>query len=96
MIFAEINYKGKYEDFHSPILNYIQENFERVNSGIQDDSWIWIYEGKEKVAIDTFSSMSHQVKADTKENSLVRKVIKILSREFNLFIYPQPELEQHE
>ncbi|WCC46239.1 hypothetical protein [Tenacibaculum finnmarkense] len=96
MIFAEISYKGKYEDFHSPILNYIKEKFKRVDSGIQGDSWIHIYEGKYKVTIDTFTSTSHQIKADTKENPLVQRIIKTVGEEFNLFIYSQPELEPHE
>ena len=96
MIFADINYKGKCENFHSPILNHIQENFEQVDSGMQGDSWIWIYEGKNKVAIDTFSSMKHQVKTNIKESTLVHKVINVLQEKFDLHVYAQPELEPHE
>ena len=95
MIFATINYKGKYEDFHLPILLHLQENFERVDAGLQGDSWIWVYDGENKVAIDTFTSMNHQVKSE-KVNPLIQKVISVLQEKFDVSIYTPPQPEPHE
>ncbi len=95
MIFATINYKGKYEDFHLSILLHLQENFERVDAGLQGDSWIWVYDGENKVAIDTFTSMNHQVKSE-KVNLLIQKVISVLQEKFDVYIYTPPQPEPHE
>ena len=40
--------------------------------------------------------MTHQVKASTKENPLVQKVILVLQEKFELEIYDQAELEPHD
>ena len=73
MIFAELNYKEHYDDFHQSLLEYVNANFERVDSGHQGDAWIWVYEGENKVAIDTFSSMKHQVKSETRQTHLFKR-----------------------
>ena len=96
MIFAELNYKEHYDDCHQSLLEYVNAHFERVDSGHQGDSWIWIYEGENKVALDTFSSMKHQVKSETRQNPLVQKVIEILQRKYDLVVYSEPESEAHE
>ena len=96
MIFADLHYKGKYDDFHIPILTHLQEHFIRVDAGLQGDSWIWVFEGKNKVAIDTFSSMTHQVKASSRDNPLIPKVIDVLEQKFDLYLYPVPKLEPHD
>jgi hypothetical protein len=57
MIFAELNYEGDYGAVHDELLHYLRQTFNNVESGHQGDSWIWILDGEEKVAIDTFTSM---------------------------------------
>ncbi|MBU2714136.1 hypothetical protein [Zooshikella harenae] len=96
MIFAEIKYDDHYEDFHVPLLKYVRNNFKHVDSGLQSDSWIWVYEEGNKVAIDTFSSVNHQIKSDKQDNPLIQKVISILQKKYNVIVYSEPELEYHE
>ena len=95
MIFAEMEYQKDYCDFHAELLAFIGVHFSQVKSGIQGDSWIWIFDGEEKVAIDTFSSMKHQIKSP-KAGQHVRKVIEILLLKYKVKVYEEPELEAHE
>ncbi len=95
MIFAEMEYQEDYEDFHEELLNFIGERFSKVKSGLQGDSWIWILDGEEKVAIDTFTSMKHQIKS-LKAGSHVQKVIEVLQLKYKVRVYDDPELEGHE
>ena len=55
-----------------------------------------MFEGEKKVAIDTFSSMKHQVKADELSASLVGSVIEALSVSYAITTLTVPELEPHE
>jgi hypothetical protein len=95
MIFAEIEYQKHYSDFHPELLAFVGKHFSQVQSGLQGDSWIWIWDGGEKVAIDTFTSMKHQIKSP-KAGVHVRKVIEILLRQFEVKVYEKPEREAHE
>ena len=95
MIFAELEYSAEYEDFHAELKRYLAQHFKHVESGLQGDSWFWIFEGPDKVAIDTFSSMKHQVKA-TSPGPLVRRVIAVLRLAYGVREYSCPELEPHE
>jgi hypothetical protein len=95
MIFAEIGYQGHYSDFHAELLAIVGKHFSQVQSGLQGDSWIWILDGGEKVAIDTFTSMKHQIKSP-KPGAHVRKVIETLLPHFEMNVYEKPELEPHE
>lgn len=52
-------------------------------------------DGAERVAIDTFSSMKHQVKSH-KAGLHVQEVINALLKKYNLHIYEKPEVEGHE
>ena len=63
MIFAEIKYGKRYELMHNELFLFIKSKFKKVESGLQGDSWIWVFEGNDKVAIDTFSSMTHEIKS---------------------------------
>lgn len=95
MIFAEMDYPGEYWDFHNELKAYLSSSFERLDSGLQSDSWFWIFDGDEKVAIDTFSSMKHQVKARN-PGPLVKRVLAVLQVRYKVNVYPKPELEGHE
>ena len=95
MIFAEMNYPGAYEDFHEVLSTFLAENFSNVMSGLQSDSWFWILDGEEKVAIDTFSSMTHEIKSE-KAGPHVQKVIEILRSKYNVNVYEKAMLEPHE
>lgn len=96
MIFAELEYSEHYSDIHEPLVRHIQSNFENVQSGHQGDSWIWIFSGEAKVAIDTFSSMKHQVKSEQPETKLITDVLSVLRQGYKLNVYSKPELEGHE
>ncbi|HOX94624.1 MAG TPA: hypothetical protein PLR20_13845 [Syntrophales bacterium] len=95
MIFAEIEYQEPYEKLHNELVSYIGTLFSRVQSGLQGDSWIWVFDGEEKVAIDTFTSMKHQIKSP-KAGPHVQKVIDALILKYRLRVYEEPEFEGHE
>lgn len=95
MIFAELEYPGHYQDFHHELLAFVRARFAEVESGLQGDSWIWITEGGEKVALDTFSSMKHQVKS-SKPGRHVENVISAIKEKYAIKMYEGPELEAHE
>lgn len=96
MIFAELEYSEHYDEMHAALVAFIESKFEKVESGHQGDSWVWIFSGGNKVAIDTFSSMKHQVKSDKVENELLRVVIDTLQKQYKLKIFNNPEPEAHE
>lgn len=95
MVFAELEYQKHYSDFHAELLAFMGKHFSRIQAGLQGDSWIWILDGEEKVAIDTFTSMKHQIKSP-KAGAHVRRVIETLRRQFELKVYEVPALEAHE
>ena len=95
MIFAELEYPEHYLDIHDVLVEYLQANFENVQHGHQGDSWIWITEGNQKVEVDTFSSMKHQIKS-ARDGNLVQLVMAKLSGKYKLKVYETPELEGHE
>src|SRR5947209_7469563 len=95
MVFAEMVYQKHYSDFHAELVAFVGRTFSNVQSGLQGDSWVWILDGGEKVAIDTFTSMKHQIKSP-KAGVHVQSVIEALRRQFQLKVYEQPELEAHE
>ena len=96
MIFAEMEYEKHYSEFHDELVTFIKSEFPNIEYGLQGDSWIWIFENNEKVAIDTFSSMKHQIKSSNKEFSLVNRVIEYVSSRYKVVAYSTPELEAHE
>lgn len=95
MIFAEMEYSQHYSDRHDELLLFVKMNFADVQSGLQGDSWIWITEGDEKVAIDTFTSMKHQIKSPS-ACRLVARVIACLSHRYSVTVYENPVFEGHE
>jgi hypothetical protein len=95
MIFAEMIYESEYGAVHSELLAHLLMSFKRVQSGLQGDSWLWIDDGVERVQIDTFTAMKHQVKS-SKAGPHVQAVIDVLINKYKLRIYEQPELEAHE
>lgn len=95
MIFAKLNYSDRYEDIHDSLAVLLDEYFDRTECGLQGDSWMWIWTAGNKVAVDTFTSMTHEVKAD-KPGKHVEEVIEVLKKKFPVEVYAQPELEAHE
>lgn len=96
MVFGELNYQGDYADMHAPLVALIKPHFAHVQSGLQGDSWIWVVDGDDKVAIDTFSAMTHQIKCENAHSILLKEVITVLSLRYSLVIYEQPQIEPHE
>lgn len=95
MVFADLEYQKHYSEFHAELLAVVRKHFSKVQSGLQGDSWIWILDGEEKVAIDTFSSMKHQIKSPG-AGARVQKVIEALRSHFTVNVYEVPEPEAHE
>lgn len=95
MVFADLKYSGRYEDIHHDLVSFIKTRFDRVEGGLQGDSYSWIWIRDDKVAIDSFSSMTHQVKASRPGNH-VEKVIEVLREKYALNVYADPEMEPHE
>jgi hypothetical protein len=95
MIFAELQYQNDYREIHAELLAFLDAHFPQVRSGLQGDSWVWIFDGEEKVEIDTFTSMKHQIKSP-KAGQHVQKVIEILRLKYRVRVYEEPEPEGHE
>ncbi len=96
MIFAELQYDQHYSELHAALVEFVGSKFQNIDHGLQGDSWIWIFEDDKKVAIDTFSSMKHQVKSGASNREFTNKVIEALAARFQLVVFPDPEIEPHE
>jgi hypothetical protein len=95
MVFADLKYSGTYEDAHEDLYTYLRSRFDRVEGGLQSDSCIWIWFDEDKVAVDTFSAETHQIKS-SRSGVHVERVIEALKQNYNVAVYPQPEIEAHE
>ena len=95
MIFAEMDYEDDYSEFHQELYLYLSANFSEIKCGLQGDSWFWIFDGEKKVAIDTFTSMKHQIKSNT-AGLHVQNVIDVLLKKYKVNQYENPELEGYE
>jgi hypothetical protein len=95
VIFADMKYPETYEQFHEELGGFLAAHFPRLQSGLQGESWFWILEDEEKVAIDTFHSMKHQVKAE-RPGPLVQKVLDVLRARYEVDVYDHPVREPHE
>ena len=95
MIFAEIEDRGRYEEMHEDLCSLLRSRFAHVESGLQCDSWIWVHIGPEKVAVDTFTSIAHQVKSSC-PGKHVEDVIAVLKEQFSVIVFKEPEWEAHE
>lgn len=96
MIFADLHYEKHYSDVHLALVTLLVSEFNNVQHGLQGDSLIWVFEGGDKVEIDTFYSMKHQIKCSNMRSRAVEKVIEVLRSEYVIFVYSQPEQEPHE
>lgn len=95
MIFAELEYQPTYSSFHPELRDFLSAHFSQVESGLQGDSWIWILDDGERVEIDTFSSMKHQIKS-AKPGQHVQRVIDTLKQNYKVNVYQEPQMEAHE
>ena len=96
MIFAVMEYEKHYSEIHDELVIFVKSKFPNIEYGLQGDSWIWIIENNDKVAIDTFSSMKHQIKSSNNEFILVNKVIDHISSKYKVVVYDTPELDADE
>ena len=96
MIFAEMQYDQHYSEIHFELVEYLKGKFSNIEHGLQGDSWIWIFSGDEKVAVDSFSSMKYQIKSQHLKGSLIKEVIRALSERYTLTELDEPELEPHD
>ena len=96
VILAELDYEPHYSELHDELVALVEAHFAETQHGLQGDSWIWIFEDGEKVAIDSFSSMKHQVKSAAQHGQLAKKVIAILSQRYRVIEFAEPEPEPHD
>jgi hypothetical protein len=89
MVFAEIDYAGPYEAKHGEISALLNSRFDHVQAALQSDSWIWVRFGEDKVAVDTFTAMTHQVKS-ARPGKHVDDVIAVLKEKFTVVVYEEP------
>lgn len=95
MTFGKLRYTGSYEDRHPDVVASLKSAFEQVEEGLQGDSWIWVWSKNQKVRIDTFPSMTHEIKSDC-AGAHLNEVFRALKRNFECEVYSEPELEPHE
>lgn len=95
MIFAELQYDQDYGEIHAELAAFLRRHFAQVQCGLQSDSWIWILDGGERVAVDTFTSMKHQVKSP-RPGAHVERVIDALRLAYKVNTFTPPEPEGHE
>ena len=96
MIYARLNYPDHYSDQHDAIVSCLTNKFARIEHGHQGDSWVWVFSGDDKVAIDTFYAMQHEVKSESDDLAFIRTVIATLAKDFDVIVYEEPALEPHE
>ncbi len=89
MVFGEVRYSQEYDDVHAEMVALIRSQFSNVEAGLQSDSWIWIMDGDDKVAIDTFSSNKHQVKSYA-AGPHVQRVIDALRAKYDVQVFDPP------
>lgn len=89
MTLAEVEYPEDYRYAHSKIVTLMKACFSNVEFGLQGDSWIWVMDGDDKVTIDTFTCMKHQVKSNS-AGVHVQKVIDALRVKYNVRVFDDP------
>lgn len=95
LIFAEIEYEEEYWFMHEGLVSILEQSFCQIDCGLETDSWIWISHGGEKVAIDSFMSMRHQVQSAS-SGVHIQAVLEVLHRRFQLTIFDPLIPEGHE
>ncbi|MCA9207076.1 MAG: hypothetical protein KDA55_01915 [Planctomycetales bacterium] len=96
MIYASLNYRGEYSSHHRLIYRILKANFDNVREGLQGDSWIEVSANNQRVSVDSFTSLKHEVKGRDTDEELVNEVIEVLRRRLNVTIINPPESEAHE
>jgi hypothetical protein len=95
MIFAELVYRSHYEAVHADLVALLAANFVDVKHGLQGDSHVSVTVGGHEVRLDTFSSMTHWVKAD-EAGPHILQVIEVLKQIFEVEVHEFPLLEDSE
>ena len=89
LTFAVIDHPESYYDAYDVLLAHIRQHFSDVQSGVQGDAWIWIFEDGEKVAVDSFYAMQMEIHADA-DSPLVQKVIDLVGEIYPVRRYEEP------
>ena len=84
LLIAELHYEPHYSEVHDQLVQFIRQHYPDVQSGLQGDSWIWVFQGSMKVAVDTFSAMKHQVKCLPESVELAEQLIDCLSTRYQV------------
>jgi hypothetical protein len=89
LVFAELQYPEHYDAIHGELVAFLAQHFSQITSGHQGDSYIWIIEDGQRVEIDTFLCMKHQVRCRT-DGPHVQKVIDVLKLKYKVHMFDKP------
>ena len=89
LTFAVIDHPESYYDAYDVLLAHFRGHFSDMQSGVQGDAWIWIFEDSQKVAVDSFYSMQMEIHADA-DSPLVQKVIDLIGERYPVRLYESP------
>ena len=96
MIYGEIVTDQIYYEVYPGLLKFLGDYYSDLEFGLQGDAYIWIKSAEQLVSLDTFTSVRFQIKSNGIREHLVKNVISILSRAYEISIYEMPEPEYHE
>lgn len=89
LTFGVIDHTQSYEAFYAELLAYVQQEFDTIQSGLQGDAWIWIFQDDEKVELDTFQAMQFEIKSEA-ESALLRSVISHIRQKYPVTLFDLP------
>lgn len=87
--YAVIEHSQEYSEFYDELLAFVQQHFSQVESGIQGDAWIWITDGSDKVALDTFYSMQFEINSN-RQSPLLLSLLDLIQQKYSLSFYDKP------
>ena len=96
MIFGEIASDEQYESFYPDLLIFVLQHFDDVKYGTKGDVYIRISENNEVVELDTLTTVRFQIKECMGKGVLVAKVIRLLKKEYGVYLYDEPQVEEFE
>ena len=86
VIFAELN-----RDRFDEITQMLSAHFADMEFGSQGDDWIWIHLGEDKIEIDSFYSMSLELKGKYKHLEIAMQIIQSMDDNWIVQIFDPPK-----
>jgi hypothetical protein len=80
-------------DAFEEILHTLTEHFEHIQSGRQGDDWIWIHLGEDKIEIDSFYSMSLEIKGKYKYLEIAERILQNMKKDWIIQVFDPPKID---